>query len=246
MTTGSASDSRYDIKWDDRAADYPAETDRPSIKFTERILKEQLRDLHSIVDLGCGPGNQSIPFARMFRKVYSVDSSHNMLDRLRAECERYEINNIEIVEDDCLTVELPETCQASFTCMCPPMFSVQGLETLERLSDDFCMFIGHLYEEDSPERCCLRELDIPFDDSPFNTMGILDRFRGDRDIRIQKFHDFPRRDPNDVVDRTCRLVRASYDDRIRVARYFDAHGPEDFRDCDKLIALYWHKDGTWL
>ena len=207
-------------------------------------MKDQLRDLHTVVDLGCGPGNQTIPFAGMFRKVYAVDSSHNMLDRLKHECERRMIRNVEIVEDDCLTVELPAKCQVAFSCMCPGMYSVEGLQTLERLSDDFCMFIGHLYEEQSPERTAFRDLGIPFD-SEFDTMGILDRFRGNRDIRVKKFRDFPRRDPNDVVNRCCRLVRASDEDRARIADYFRKVDLNDFPECNKLVALYWHKDGVW-
>ena len=229
------------MNWDERADDYPLTMDRPSVLYAIDLIKREAGGYDTIVDLGCGPGNESIPFSQFFGKVYSVDSSPRMLARLERECAKRGIDNIEAVEADCLTAELPERCRVAFSCLCPGMFSPEGMGTLERLSDDLCVFIGHLYEEDCTERRIFREVGVPFE-SRFDTLAVLERFRGDRDISERRFADFPLRRPDDLLNRCLRIAGDIPEETAD--RFEEAVSRVDMDSLpaeNNIIVLSWHR-----
>lgn len=229
------------VNWDERADDYPLTMDRPSTLYAIDLIKKEAEGFDTIVDVGCGPGNESIPFSQFFGRVYSVDSSPRMLARLRKECSERKIENIETIESDCIGVQLPEKCQVAFSCLCPGMFSPEGMGTLERLSDDFCVFIGHLYEEDCIERKVFEDAGLRFE-SKFDTLRVLDEFRGERDITQKRFADFPQRKPEELLRRCLRIAEdATDEERERLEERVSEVNLSSLPDENNVIVLSWHK-----
>ncbi|APW66550.1 MULTISPECIES: class I SAM-dependent methyltransferase [Arcobacteraceae] len=82
--------------WDEKA---------PSMnkKVHKSIYNEQflnlidLKDIHSVLDVGCGVGNLSLILAKKIQKVYSLDYSPKMLEILQENAKEQDIKNINII-----------------------------------------------------------------------------------------------------------------------------------------------------
>ena len=69
-----------------------------------------LRAGHAVLDLGAGPGYTTLELATIVGetgRVVAVDESESFLNYLRAECDRYELRNVEIVRSRVETLDLP-------------------------------------------------------------------------------------------------------------------------------------------
>ena len=64
-----------------------------------------LRSEHTVIDMGCGTGAFVLPAATRCKKVYAVDVSAVMLERLKEKAEKDNVRNIEYHQAGFLTYE---------------------------------------------------------------------------------------------------------------------------------------------
>ena len=98
--------------------DYEGECDR-----IETAFRQSTREVHSVLDLGCGTGNHAIPLARRGYRVWGVDRSAGMLQRARAKAAK-ERAEVEFALGDLRDVRLERSFDA-----CIVMFAVLGYQT---------------------------------------------------------------------------------------------------------------------
>ena len=66
-----------------------------------------------LADLGCGDGRFTVPLARRFRlrgRIFAIDKSRPMLERLRGNVSKSNLENITVVLDDICSLALSEFC----------------------------------------------------------------------------------------------------------------------------------------
>lgn len=90
-------------KWDKRAK--PRSRNEKGSDYARQFLaRMDLRDVETILDIGCGSGNLALPLARKVRRVYALDFSAEMLRLLRAGAKAENIQNLTVYrlawEDD--------------------------------------------------------------------------------------------------------------------------------------------------
>jgi SAM-dependent methyltransferase len=79
---GSGYATSYDLLYADK--DYAAECD-----LIERLIRDHgLKPTHTVLDLGCGTGNHSMPLAERGYEVTGVDRSDEMLHQLRSKARK--------------------------------------------------------------------------------------------------------------------------------------------------------------
>jgi SAM-dependent methyltransferase len=108
---------QYDLFYKDK--DYQSECDLIE-KVFHRYSKEPIR---TILDLGCGTGNHSIPLAKRGYHVNGVDLSENMLSSARAKIEKGKNNPPVFSQGDIRTVDLGKQFDAVLM-----MFAVLGYQ----------------------------------------------------------------------------------------------------------------------
>lgn len=99
--------------------DYERECDRIQTAFGHTT-----RDVHSVLDLGCGTGNHALPLARRGYQVCGVDRSEGMLQRARAKVAQGRGADVQFVLGDLRDVRLGRRFDA-----CIVMFAVLGYQT---------------------------------------------------------------------------------------------------------------------
>lgn len=79
--------------WDEGACEYQRWLDHDD--YTPQILNRIDADSDTtVLDIGCGPGNLTIPVAKKVKSITALDISTSMLDRVRTAAEKEGITNI--------------------------------------------------------------------------------------------------------------------------------------------------------
>ncbi len=110
----------YDLLY--ASKDYEGECDR-----LETAFKLATRQVHSVLDLGCGTGNHAIPLARRGYSVVGVDRSPGMLERARGKANGPRETQVEFVLGDLRDVRLNRQFD-----VCIVMFAVLGYQATNR------------------------------------------------------------------------------------------------------------------
>jgi len=115
---GAEYSARYDSLYRDK--DYSEECERIA-----RILKAYAdRPVRSLLDLGCGTGNHSIPLAQQGYEIVGVDRSRAMLDGARRKAEKFGLDGTAVFhEGDIRTLRVDRQFDAALM-----MFAVLGYQ----------------------------------------------------------------------------------------------------------------------
>lgn len=80
--------------WDDRAKHFST-IDNGALGRVQAMFQHlQINAATSILDIGCGPGNLSIPLAKTVKKVTAIDPAKNMIEILNGTAEKNNLTNI--------------------------------------------------------------------------------------------------------------------------------------------------------
>ena len=224
-------------EWDERALSYPMNFDRQSVSVAVD-LASRLEERGSIIDIGCGPGTHSIPFSRIFDDVFAVDSSPAMLERLSTWSMDNGLTNIHAIQSDCSSLGSDMKYDLVFTCLCPGMYSLGSALMMERISSGYCMFIGPLYDEFSPERRILSSSGVeyvPVFDTRAILAGLSEMGREVESLSFSERHNYP--DKGNLISRCLRLSSGCDDDRSRIERYVDSL--DQIPEERALMCLLW-------
>ena len=229
------------VDWDKAADNYPLDFGRNSLKRALDIAINETAELGTAAELGCGPGNFTIPLSGVFRKVYASDMSANMLARLEEACAGRGIGNVEPILSDALELELPERCDLAFSSMCPGVSGIAGLEKLDSLSKDLCIYITFDRVPDM-DAGMLERLGIEVPDRT-GSLDFLSEFSQDHDLRTERIVDIRTwKDRREAEETYIRWTDGSDGTAERVREYFEDHDPAGTtRQTAKLIA-YWHTE----
>lgn len=112
-------------------------------------------EFESVVDLGCGSGNETVYFVRKGKKVTAVDSTLNeeyILDRLK----KSEKENVTLVEKPFEELELPK-CDAVFSSFSLPFCSREKFSGLWREIEEVLPKGGIVAGNLFGERCFFKD-----------------------------------------------------------------------------------------
>ncbi len=121
---------------------------------TAAILRAHnvLRPGGTLIDLGSGSGDFSIPAARSGLRVSAVDNCEEMLSQLRRRAAERGLSTIRTVPLAWEDLDGSETYDCVLAAFFPPAFSPQGFTKMERLSKKFCCIVFPLGEDPFPIR----------------------------------------------------------------------------------------------
>ncbi len=97
-------------------------------KYINEICEKFDVKLKTVLDLACGTGNTSLPFARKGIKVYGVDLARAMLDKAAEKADRENLR-IEFVQQDMRSLDLPEQVELA-TCYHDGLNYITSLDDL--------------------------------------------------------------------------------------------------------------------
>ena len=89
------------VKFDPKNKELLVSRDRRNALDVYKLLRIiPILSHHSVADVGCGPGFFTIPMAKMVfdGRIYALDIQDEMLDAVRAEVEKVNLTNVEVVK----------------------------------------------------------------------------------------------------------------------------------------------------
>jgi len=106
-----------------------------------------LRKNMSILDIGCGPGNFSIPLAKMGARVTALDPALNMLEILEQEIKEKNIQNIKVAqglweEIDIHQMGWQKKYDLVFASQSPGLRDIETLQKMHECSNQYCFATG--------------------------------------------------------------------------------------------------------
>lgn len=124
--------------WDEKAKNYARYEENPSQAMQEffAFFKEIGLELEGkkILDLGGGTGVVSLHLAKLAKSVTVVDSSHEMLEILRADSLQHGIKNISCINTSFNEYEKKEDYDLVFSSMCPILNEAKDYERFLNLA----------------------------------------------------------------------------------------------------------------
>lgn len=224
--------------WDEMADTYPLDFTRASISKAVSIA-ERMEERRTALDIGCGPGNMTIPMAGLFEEVTAADSSPRMLDRLERECRDRSIGNVRTVITDCMDLEPGVRYNLVLTCLCPGMYSEKAADLMTSLSCGRCVYIGPTYKEKAGVRGILE--DLGFEMHPFfETEDLVRHLSEGYDVEITGLtepHNYP--DRQSIIDRCVRMAHADEEGARRISEHVMDMPEKELPRDRKLLCLEW-------
>ena len=89
------------VKFDPKNKELLVSRDRRNALDVYKLLRIiPILSHHAVADVGCGPGFFTIPMAKMVfdGRIYALDIQDEMLDAVRAEVEKVNLTNVEVVK----------------------------------------------------------------------------------------------------------------------------------------------------
>ncbi len=106
------------------------------------MAREQvLKPGDSVLEVGCGTGQYTLPMARAADRVTGLDVSGGMLDRMMKEAARQGADNVRPVCSAWEQFESEEKYDLVFSAFCPAVNDPPGLFKMERFSSRSCCFL---------------------------------------------------------------------------------------------------------
>jgi SAM-dependent methyltransferase len=140
----SFSEDRILSCWDRSAERYTGDNYsniRASI-IDDLFKMDILNDETAVLDIGCGPGLFALPFAECVKKVYCVDSSIPMIDRLVSNMGKIGVENIEVRHSTWESLDPIDGVDVAFTSLCPPLNDPISILRLEKFASEYCVYIS--------------------------------------------------------------------------------------------------------
>ena len=133
--------------WDEMSPKY-GQGDPPKYhsQIISRLCTEALLTKQStVLDVGCGSGTYSLPFAQIAHRVDCVDSSPGMLRELSAMAAQNGIDNIRTVYRDWRKFVPEQKYNLVFSSLSPAISRYTDLLKMEECSADYCCLVtyGH-------------------------------------------------------------------------------------------------------
>lgn len=109
----------------------------------QKVIKKGIR----VLDIGCGPGNFSIPLAQMGAQVTALDPAINMLEILNSRIKKENIQNIKIVQGLWEEIIIEDAgwykeFDLVFASQSPGLRDLQTLEKMNACSTHYCFATG--------------------------------------------------------------------------------------------------------
>ncbi|MFA5313080.1 MAG: class I SAM-dependent methyltransferase [Methanomassiliicoccales archaeon] len=131
--------------WDDFALDYSNGVGRTSdldmMVIDHLSEREIIRTGDRVLDIGCGTGNFSIPFASIAREVDALDISASMLNILRSRASAEGCDNIIYTNERWETYEPGSSFDLVFSSFCPATCNLESVLKMESMSKGHCCIL---------------------------------------------------------------------------------------------------------
>ncbi len=160
--------------WDKKAGSWIKELEQATKRkgrLDERVAetvayflgKNVLHAEAAVVDVGCGPGQFAVEFAKHVKYVVGTDISAQMLEHAELTAKKKELSNIEFVQCDFQRADLDELgwrqqFDLVFASLTPAIDGMTGLEKLISMSRAYCFNSTFVYGSDNIEEMLTTEL----------------------------------------------------------------------------------------
>jgi SAM-dependent methyltransferase len=145
-------EEKYKAFWEMKALKYPLPFESNTLERTLNVISmagEKGVEIRGkkILDIACGTGIYTLPFAREAAHVTGLDSSDNMIKRLTGESMKHGIANLGIIKEswkkiDIEAMGLEKSFDIVWTSMSMAVKDKEDFLKMEACSRDWCVFIG--------------------------------------------------------------------------------------------------------
>lgn len=145
--------------WDEAAEGFEASKKTYGTNLTNQVVdclknKGALHSESKVMDVGCGSGRYTIPFATVAKSVTAMDVSGKMLEICQEKALKSQIENIDYIKADWLTTAqnsslLENKHSLIFASMCSAVKNLEGLRQMKSLSSEYCAIAQYIDMQDS-------------------------------------------------------------------------------------------------
>jgi SAM-dependent methyltransferase len=135
--------------WDSRAEDFFKGQQSSSSTYPERIAgffrkRGIITENSTVLEIGCGAGRYTIPFAKKVKKLVASDISSNMLGFMEETARSASLDNIEPVKADWKEADTRHPIMADrfdfvFSVQSPGTRDISAIMKMNRVSKGYCM-----------------------------------------------------------------------------------------------------------
>ena len=129
------------------------------VKMVVDLFKEKniINSETSVLDVGSGPGNYALPFAKICREVTALDSAGEMINQLAEKAKKENLTNIKTLhrrwEDiDIEKEKMNGSFDLVFASLAPAIFDSETLNKMNLASGKYCCLISWASEAHSQAR----------------------------------------------------------------------------------------------
>jgi len=222
--------------WDDCASTYTGEeysSIRDSI-IEDLFVNGVLNKDSILLDIGCGPGLFAIPFTKYVKKVYCIDSSIPMLERLSSNTKDVEDGRIEVRNSTWEDMKPISGVNIAFSSLCPALNDPDSILRMEAFASDHCVYISSCNHD--------RGMGLEI----WNRLGKDYSFEGYDTKYPYQFLQSKGRDPilkiyTEIVKRRMTVIQAKDSELRRISQYRKI-SPE-IEDIVTGVVMSHQKDG---
>ncbi len=138
--------------WDKKSADFAAafsniDKNRDNILFDTIERERLLKDVRTVVDVGCGVGRHAYYFSPMVERYLGIDISSRMIEFANENKEKYGLDNCDFKETDWRVFE--EKFDLVLASMNPSINTIEDIERLIDLSNRYVLIKRFISDTDS-------------------------------------------------------------------------------------------------
>ena len=146
------------VFWETKAHSYNKgiyEEKQRKSKIVDMILEKGIINEESrVLDIGAGPGNHAIPFAKLVKDVTAFDISNEMVKYLLSNAEKEGVSYIFAFNSSWEDIDIEEkqmnkSYDLVFASMTPAVSNFESLQKMNEASKGYCYLSGFVYRQDS-------------------------------------------------------------------------------------------------
>ena len=95
----------------------------------------------SLIDVCCGTGSYTVEFAKRVKEVLAIDISEEMLRVLKEKLEKFNLNNVKIVQEDWFKFTTSERFDTVFVSMTPVLSDLEQIDRLLNMAKKYLIIV---------------------------------------------------------------------------------------------------------
>ncbi|MEA3307618.1 MAG: class I SAM-dependent methyltransferase [Elusimicrobiota bacterium] len=179
--------------WKTKASNYPLPFDPDTFKKTKRIIRRIKKENiifknKNIIDIGCGTGIYTLPFALEAAEVTGTDFSLLMLKKMKEEAKNQKIKNLKTIYSSWEDFDFKKhrkNYDIAFASMTAAIKTASAVKKMETVATDYCIVVSWAGKR---KNAFMREIykNFGIKDKAPDFIGTISKILKKRDVKYKK------------------------------------------------------------